>query len=816
MKGLRRLILGLCVLPAALALAETGSPSTPVTLNIAAQPLDRALNEFAQQTGLQLIFRADQVGAQLTSRPLAGKFEAEEALRLLLKDSGLAYRYLNERTIAVQPKRVSGRTGDEQRNAKGVLRLSQVDDKGRQNLRKADGSAPARDAGDSPAAAELDVSKVQEIIVTAQKREQKLLETPIAVSAFTGEKLEAIGASDLTDFLQQAPGATIIDLGNGEQQIFMRGIASLYGDGAVGYYLDEVPFNLIGVTSLPDVRTFDLERVEVLRGPQGTLYGTSSLGGTVRILTKDPVFNEFQAKVNVSGSSTERGGENYGLKGAVNLPLVDDRLALRLVGTSEHYDGWLDEPINGRSDVNDHKIETVRAKLRWKIGESANLVLGGWSYKNESGDDDTANDRGEAVDTRVPGVLNPRTLEYRLLSANLTIATRWFDIVSSTSYMDTDSTTGGATTTLRPADTFAEELRLSSNSQGPWAWTAGVFYRDLTTKFLFQSLPFPPTVQDTASESYAVFGEATYSFSPKWDVTLGMRYFEDTRNRNDTVVLGPTTSVAVAFEEKYSAVSPRLNLAYRPNEDTLFYANFTKGFRSGFQQPGISLYVGNLLGLDVGPGADPETAWSYEIGSKAQFADSRLVVEAALYYIDWDNLQTVITVVPGALGAILNAGKASARGVDFSITAVPTKGLELALTGNVNKSQYGEDVVDTVGIVVSKGQQTQLVPKTTVTASASYRWPMGTHGLYGIGYLDVQHTSPRTLNFGVVTTESDAITQGNLRLGVETAKWGAYLFAENLLDDDGMTSGPSPSAFYSDAATRLRPRTVGLNVRFDF
>ncbi len=663
---------------------------------------------------------------------------------------------------------------------------------------------------------------IEEVIVTALKREQAILDTPISVSAFTGTMLERIGASQLGDFLAAAPGTSIVDSSNGDQVIAIRGISSLFGDSPVGYYLDEVPFNYIGVPLVPDVRTFDLERIEVLRGPQGTLYGASSLGGTVRILTNDPEFNEFHGKVDLTGSGTKDGGENYGAKALVNIPLVDDQLALRLVGTTEDFDGWLDEPVAGLKDVNDREIDTFRAKLRWAPTDSVELVLGAWAYRSDTGSSPSGNSEREYLGSFVPDILQPSTFDYDLFSALLTINSKYFDIVSSTSYMDSESETSGFFEVLRPADTFAQELRFNSVGEGRLSWTAGGYYRDLTTGFLFTVPPFPPTTQDTKSESWALFGELTYAFTDQLEGTIGLRQFEDTRNRDDTVVAGfdPDTFelifATVAFEEKYSTTNPRFNLAWRPNENVLVYANAAKGFRSGFQQPGISLFIADLLGLDIGPGADPETAWSYEIGTKTQLADGRVVLEAAVYYIDWKNLQTVISVIPGALGAIINAGKAAAIGLDFSITGVPTEGLEIGLSGNINESEYKEDVFDIAGIVIADGQRIQGFPALTLTGFASYRRPIGSRGFYGVGYFSIQHTSERTLNFGSITTEGDKITQGRLRVGIESGKWGAYLFVNNLFDEDGMVTGHGFQPGFEDVATRLRPRTIGLNVRFDW
>ena len=684
-------------------------------------------------------------------------------------------------------------------------------------------SVPAALAEEGAEAAEgQPVTSLEEVIVTALRREQSLLQAPLAVSAFDGDFLEDIGAHQLADFLLGAPGTTIVDTGTGDTQIYIRGMSSLYGDGAVGYYLDEVPFGFLGLSQVPDVRTFDLDRIEVLRGPQGTLYGANSLGGTVRIITNDPVFNELQGKVDVFGSGSRGGGDNYGVKAAVNVPLLEDRLAMRLVATTETYDGWLNEPLFGQEMINDREVETLRAKLRFAPSENVNLVLGVASYDNAIGAPNDGDDEGNYRNAIAAGILNTSDQEYELASAILTISTQWFDIVSSTSWFDFEQVGVGAFDVIRTADTIAQELRLSTNDLGPWHVTAGVYYRDLSTAFAFEVPPFPPSTQDTTGESWAVFSEVTYSITDTLDVTVGLRYFDDTRDRSDTVIAGfdLTTFMpiieTVEFEEQYSTTNPKFNLGWRPNEDLLIYANAAKGFRSGFLQPGISLFIAEQIGLDIGNGAEPEKAWSYEIGAKARLADGRLVIETAAYLIDWDNLQTVISVIPAALGAITNAGKVKAKGIDFGITAAPVEGLELTLNGGYSDSKYGETVTDVGGVVVADGQRVQLFPEWTVSASASYRRSLGTSGLQGTAYLRMDHTTERSLNFGSVTTESDKITRGSARVGVQGDHWGVYAFVDNLFDEDGQVTGGGIQPGFEDVATRLRPRTVGLNLRLNY
>jgi iron complex outermembrane receptor protein len=806
---IRKWVMLIAVAVGLLASFPAGAAETKYELNIEAGSADVTLKSLAVQTGHSVIFQSDLVRSVQT-QAIAGQYSLHDALTALLSNTELSWGLTSGGVITITLAQAETELA-----GAGDMHNKQQDKSFFKNLAAA--IAIAFTSSSVVAQEEEAGAKVlEEVIVTALKREQSLMETPIAVSAFTGDWLEEIGASDLADFLQSAPGTSIVDSSNGDQSISIRGISSLYGDSPVGYYLDEVPFNFIGIPLVPDVRTFDLERVEVLRGPQGTLYGSSSLGGTVRILTRDPVFNEFQGKLDLTGSNTHDGGSNYGVKAAINLPLVDDRLALRLVGTTEDYSGWLDDPTTGAKDVNDRDIQTLRAKLLWAPTDAVQLVLGAWAYRSDAGAGAIGNDDGEYVNSVFPGsgLLTPTAIDYDLYSALLTINTQYFDVVSSTSYLDFEYLLGGAFTVFRPADTFAQEIRFTSNTEGRWQWTAGAFYRDLTTAFAFELPPFPASTQDTSSESWAVFGELSYAFTEELEGTVGLRQFEDTRDRYDTVVVGEL--IEIEFEEKYSKTSPRFNLAWTPSENAMFYANIAQGFRSGQLQPGISLYISDLVGIDIPTGAGPETAWSYELGSKTTFADGRMALETAVYYLDWQDLQTVISIIPGALGALVNAGEAGAIGLDFSLTALVTDGLEVGVSGNINDSEYKETITDVGGIVVEDGQQIQGFPARTLTGFANYGWDIGHNDWRGVSMFRIDHTSERTLNFGSVTTESDSITQASFRIGVEAGKWGAYLFADNLFDEDGKLDGPGITPATSDLATRLRPRTIGLNLRYDW
>jgi len=661
---------------------------------------------------------------------------------------------------------------------------------------------------------ENDSGALEEVIVTAQKRDQRLLDVPISMTAFTSGMLEDTGASQLADFLQTAPGVGIIDNEDGTQNIQIRGINSFYGNAVVGYYLDELPFTLIGNTQLPDVRTYDLQRIEVLRGPQGTLYGDGSLGGTIRVLTHDPDLSGFAASGDLIGSSTSGGDGNYAAKGMLNMVFKEDEAGLRLVASDESYGGWIDNTATGQNDQNERDISNFRGKFRWAPNERLDIVLSAWHTEED------IFGNSEALDDMTTADPAPESdIEYDLYGATIRYSFDSFDLVSASSWMDYsgDSLTWIAGlfdfTDLTDQDIFSQELRLASTGDGMFKWTTGAFYRTMD-RHTVALLPAFAITQDLQleSDSYALFGEGTWTLlDNKLDLTLGLRYFEDDRlyvEEIDPATLDLIQSIDPTFtgvvDETFDNVSPRFNAVYRFNDDWNVYANVAEGFRTGQPQPAISLGLAALFGIDIPSGIDPETLWSYEFGTKGLFMDGRAQFEAALFYNDWEDLQVPVVVTP-QVRALVNGGTGVTRGVEAGLMFAPADGWTLNFTGAYTDAEFTEDVA---GINISDGDTIPNVPEVTLSAGSTYRWSL-TDSLGGFVYGGVQYASELsdTLNFA---TDSDSITQVDARFGVEANHWSAFLFADNLFDEDGAVApyalGPA------GPATRLRPLTIGLQL----
>jgi outer membrane receptor protein involved in Fe transport len=768
---------------------------------IAKQPLAGALLEFARQSRIQ-IFSPETAESVLLAAPLEGTYSPEEALNRLLTGTGYTF-VRNGDTFSIVRKREARTTSTE--TAARITQMSATTQLAAAPMQSY--SAPVESAGTEPV-----VNYLDEVVVTAQRRTQKLLDVPLAVTAFTGERIEQTGANELADFLQEAPGVTVVDAGDGNQSIAIRGIGSVNGDATVGYYLDELPFGLVNLADLPNVRAFDLERVEALRGPQGTLYGAGSMGGTIRILTRNADLNDFEVRTNVVGSTTADGGDNYQLHGAVNVPLVEGKLAFRGVASYEDWGGWVDSPR--QKDINDRNMQSYRGKLRFAPTDALDITLSGWFSRQEIGQSSNSLRNRKTTSTNDPRI----EVEYDLFSAVIDYQAPGVDILSATSYIDYHQNffanlgLPAPVAFNSPADNFTQEVRLASRGDGAMRWTVGGIYQDLSTD-AFIGLPagfpfFGPSLTAQTSKSWAVFGEGTYAFlDGMLEATAGLRYFEDERETVET--LG--TTVTGRTIANFDSVSPRFNLAFKPAPGWLWYANVAKGFRSGQTQ----LATPRLFDPDLPLGIDAETLWSYEVGVKASLAGGRLVAEAAVYRNEWQDLQTPVSVsVSPPFVGILNVGSASSQGLDLSLDFQPLSGLNLRLNGNYNDATYDEDVADLTGIVIRKGQRISGVPKYTLNGSVSYGRALSSDGLLaglrGFTYLGVQYNSPRDSVGANAIGRGEDVTLVNGRIGVEKDAWGLFLFVDNITDSNQAMTGQLP------AATRPRPRTVGLNLRTHF
>jgi len=690
------------------------------------------------------------------------------------------------------------------------------------------------------AAADGDEVVLEEIIVTAMKRgNQSLIEIPAAITVLGGDDLEATGQDGLVDFLQNAAGVSLLEssLTPGQLSVQIRGMNSTVGDALVGLYVDEVPFSLVGSTALPNVGAYDLERVEVVRGPQGTLYGAGAVSGVVRMITKSPDLEEVSAKMDGEFSTTKGGGENWSLKGALNLPLVKDKWAIRVVGTHEDNSGWIDRPATPTADptiplpwpvfsipgenINSSQTTNIRAKLLGNLSDNMTVSVMYWHNESKFDDLNVANDEG-ILNTSIdqPGengfdMVN-LTLEYDFDNMSLVSSTSHFDFEAE----GTVEFFSFPLITLTDMKNFVQEVRLYSTDDSPLQWTIGGYYKSSKREFVQDLSAFPGFIlppgtaalqgENNDNTAYAVFADVTYALSDTLDVSAGIRYFEETREnvevQNGALVTGVNS-------DKFDDISPKFNIAWHPSEEATLYVNVAKGFRSGLNQGTLAFKAAKLMGVPVPAAAKEETLWSYEAGYKAALMDNKLNLDMAIYTTRWTNMQVNVPVFAGALNAIDNAAKAKATGIEFAMDYTPTDNFSFGVSGNWNDAKIDEDLIREGFPIFAKGDRINNVPEWTGNGWAKITWAMGNDN-QGIFHINGQYTSERTNSSLGFSDSSDSLFTLDTRLGIKTEKWSAFIFCENCTDEDGSVF-PSIGSSLPESS-RFRPRTIGLNLTGNF
>src|SRR4051812_22374457 len=416
-------------------------------LNIPRQSLDTALKDLADQTGLQIGRFSGRIDGSAIVGPVDGNQTPTEALKTLLQGTGLDYKIVSDTTIAVfNPKdaptaRVnSSNDPKEEPHGKSFwdrFRMAQGVDESAAVRSSSDSERATSASSVSPVAAPRATSvELEEIVVTAQKREERLIDVPMAITAVTGVEIERRGVSSLQDLQYSVPGLSVVQSGPGQERLQIRGVSTTNGLPTVGQYLDEMPISIDDNTQSVDLRLIDMERVEVLRGPQGTLYGEGSMGGTIRYLTANPDLTRFGGSFEAQAGAVTDGDTAWRANGVVNLPVVKDRVGLRVVAGYEDTGGWIDSLVTGQKNVNAAKIFTIRGKLLANITgnlQASVLVL----HQNQKQDyQDYGKDR--QTSSRLAEINNPN---YDLVNAVVRLDLGWASLLNSFGYQNAKNNT---------------------------------------------------------------------------------------------------------------------------------------------------------------------------------------------------------------------------------------------------------------------------------------------------------------------------------------------------------------------------------------
>jgi iron complex outermembrane recepter protein len=798
-----------CLIAAAGFTLPAGAAETTTEFSIAAQPLSTALIEFAKQANVQVL-TAGQAVEGVGASDVAGSLTLDNALQRLLKDSGFTYRFLDKKTLILI------REGE----TVGAAMPSGTD---------RDGSHAADDTGVRIAQAATDSTvaegdargaQIEEVVVTAQKRMERVTDVPIAISVLSGEELDRSSAQGVTEMLRRVAGISISSANlSGATSITMRGVASggplFNGASTVAYYVDSVPFGLVKSALLPDPNPYDLDRIEVLKGPQGDLYGANSVNGVVRVLTQDANLSEVEFKAR-AGTSTIEGGD-YGYRGdaALNVPLIKDKFAARIVAGQEHVGGWIEKA--GVEDANDADLTNVRLKLNAQPIQALSLGASVWVSRNDYG----ASAASDLNDQRATTTDESVDVDFNAYGLTVGYDFGAFTLSSMTSYLEYENRSaifaGAPLGTVLDAEVFSEELLLNSASEGAWHWSAGVFYRDATDN-LFQTFPgfIPAPIDfDNVTESTAVFGQLTRKLlDNRLELTAGLRYFRDEVQQNEvTPNDGDLTRPLIRRSEEFTAWTPRATLTWHPNDEGIVYASYSQGFRSGFNQnPNIARLFPTV------PPLDPDRLYNYELGTKGQILGGALSYEAAVYYMDWDDIQLTVGYPVGTTFATasVNAASASGPGVDLSMTFRPVAGLGMTLSGSCNDLQIDEPVLDRNVVLFAKGDRPNFSTEYTAGASVDYTFGLGGSAFTGRIATAVNHTAAyETRNFtgGTVTVRrTNELTEGRVSFTLSARqRWEAMLFVDNVTDERGTVSRISATDHI-----RLRPRRAGIQLDYRF
>jgi len=810
-------------------------------VELAAQPLSEALKSLADQTGLQVVFFSE-VTDGVHSVALNGEFTSDAALDELLADSGLSYEYINDKAVTIRPVSEDHDLGKSQPASQRTL-FAQAQTPAAQSQTIAQSQTVSdenRDEGQ-------DVTAIDEIIVTAAKRgEQSLQRVPLSISAISETTLEDMGADVFSDFSRTVPGLIFVDEGPGDKQYVIRGVRAV-GASTVGLYFDETVLTssklVDGGGRQPDINLFDIERIEVLRGPQGTLYGAGSMSGTVRYITNKPDPQKIDYKVGVAASSTKSGSENYQLNAMLNFPLVEDRVGARLTGWTRDYSGFIDNIRLGETTINNENTNGGRIQLRWIPSEQVTLTASFLHQKTESkgrqrffpddGDLKQSAFSKEPWDDEMD--IYSLTGEFDFGSGSLVATSNWFerDVIFSfdtTPILLFFGIPDIAIVSIQPQThrIFSNELRFSSSFDGPIQLVLGGFFQDTKRSFVSTvpivssaGLPLEPPIFVLArsgvenSEEYAVFGEVSYDVSERLSVLVGLRWF-DFRQVDDGLLLapftlgGPLLPVPIPQPQRRASdtkLTSKFLVSYQASDDLLVYAEAAQGFRvGGTNDP-------TIFGLpEENLDFDSDSLWNYEIGMKSNWYDNRLIVNAGIYYIKWDDMQVNEAFM--GVGFISNAGEAHVRGVELEVFARPVEGLEVTIAGSWLNAELDEDQPPRSGDTLPglEGDPLPKVPEFTGSASAQYTFPLAGLPFDGRARLDYSFVDEARTNFRAddpFFNIMDPYSLVNLKVGVFGEKWEASLFVDNLFDKRAQVNVVENIEEVLSIFTN-RPRTIGI------
>ncbi len=707
-------------------------------------------------------------------------------------------------------------------------------------------------------AQQTEQAQLDEVVVTAQRRSENLQNTPLTISAVTGEKLESQGIKTVVDLANQVPALQITSSGSGAAQIFLRGIGSTntteVGDPAVAYHIDGIyQARSTSVGAL----FYDVDRIEVLRGPQGTLYGRNATAGAINVITKQPKFDyEANGSVDVG---------NYGAlttSGMVNVP-VSDTVAVRAAFQQSRHDGYVvalnKGPGTGGNDRYDQDDKSARVQLLWKPSDVLSVRLS-TDYLHQGGAGGGDNAYGVARATGDPWTCNCATNIYRnnkFFSAggevnwDLSFATLTYLTGYNFSRLDRsgENASTGAPNYFKGKDfTWSHELRLGGKT-GDLTWVAGLyrFTEDNNVDFrvFLATNSYLSFIQpQVTAKSWAAFGQGTYAVTDRLRLTGGLRYTEDQKGRNGGTYLtngaGAITSTVVInkADAKWDALNWKAGADFDLTDTSMLYANVATGYKAGGYYDGVGANT-----------YQPEKITSYEAGVKNRFLDNRLQFNASAFLYDYQDFQvSAIGVIAGQNATVtLNADKAQVYGLEFETNLVITENDRLDATLGWLHAEYTDFVLPlgdafannsanatvascyTANFSAAAPRSTDFsgcrmarTPEWTLNVAYQHTWALES-GAKLTGRISSHYETGKNLEYhGFAQNKQEGFTKTDLNLTYASSddRWTLQGYVRNL-EDENVRTASSPNsttglANNGNGEFYAPPRTYGLRLGVTF
>lgn len=743
---------------------------------------------------------------------------------------------------------------------------------------------------------------LDEVVVTATRRAERLQDVPESISAFDSNAIAMHGLQQLEDLARLVPGMSLATREPGGNTIVFRGVASsglVFGAVASSaLYLDEQPITSAGRS--PDPRLIDVERVEALRGPQGTLYGASSQSGTLRVITNKPDPTGFDAWAVAQVSDTHDGAAGYDVSGMLNLPLAADRLALRLVGFTAEDAGFIDNVLSDspggtytnadvvRKDVNSTRTDGGRVALRWDVTDKVNATVGAiFQDVTADGHGDINLDRGDLNQVR----FEDENLhdDWYQLALTINASLPFGDAVISASHFDRDfryeadatdyeftfnqnaiyydspiydfggDPRGFATNNEQTQiTTFEARIASAGDSGSRWGWLVGAFYsqekghtkfdsyvRDYqdTPSFAYFSdyeanlsgSPLAPTETwflgryETELDQVAVFGELSFDVTENFKITAGGRWFDYDRkfvqHQEQPEGFSGYTRLDGNQKSGEKGTVTKLNFTYRFDRDRLVYATYSEGFRVGGSNP---LKPASILPRDY----SSDDLQNFEIGAKTEWLNNRLRLNIAAYYMKWNDFAVQIEDPQPALFQLgfVNLPTADIPGIEAELAVTISDQWQLDGSLAWNDAQVGQAtrlvLSDPAGndyeFSVSDGARLPLTPDWTATLGLEYRphgrllnaQPFTRFDYSYVGESVNSLEGIESIVSGNPVETQHAYQTGDLRFGLEGERWSGSIYIDNVWDERAELFLSNRWAVQRQSVNR--PRTVGVQIRFDF